>query len=145
MSSYSKQISFRWADLDPNFHVRHSVYYDCAAQHRMEILDELGLTIKTFQQQHFGPVLFREECVFRKEIKLDDTIHIYTKVAKMKSDASRWSIAHEFRNQENKLCATLTVDGAWMDTQLRKLVDPVPEIAIKALTSIPKSDDFILS
>lgn len=145
MTSFSKHLTFRWADLDPNFHVRHSVYYDCAAQHRMEILESLGLTLKTFQSQHFGPILFREECVFRKEIKLNDLITIHTKVAKMRADAARWSIEHEFRNKDNLLCATLTVDGAWMDTKLRKLVDPVPEIAINALKSIPKCEDFIES
>lgn len=145
MTSFSKHLTFRWADLDPNFHVRHSVYYDCAAQHRMEILESLGLTLKTFQSQHFGPILFREECVFRKEIKLNDSITIHTKVAKMRADAARWSIEHEFRNKDNLLCATLTVDGAWMDTKLRKLVDPVPEIAINALKSIPKCEDFIES
>lgn len=143
MALFSKQLSFRWADLDPNFHLRHSVYYDFAAQHRIEILENLGLTLKIFQTQHFGPVLFREECIFRKEIKLNDTIFIHTKVAKMRADASRWSIAHEFRNEENFLCAILTVDGAWMDTKLRKLVNPVPEIAMTALVAIPKSDDFI--
>ena len=145
MSSFSKQLSFRWADLDPNFHFRHSVYYDFAAQHRVEILNSLGLTMKAFQTQHFGPVLFREECIFRKEIKLNDSIFIHTKVAKMRADASRWSITHEFRNEEDQLCAALTVDGAWMDTKLRKLVNPVPEIAIQALASIPKSEDFIES
>jgi acyl-CoA thioester hydrolase len=145
MTSFSKQLSFRWADLDPNFHVRHSVYYDFAAQHRVEILESLGLTMKAFQTQHFGPILFREECVFRKEIKLGDSIILYTKVAKMRVDASRWSIAHEFRTDENQLCATLTVDGAWMDTKLRKLVDPVPQIAIDALAVFPKCDDFIES
>lgn len=145
MTSFSKHLTFRWADLDPNFHVRHSVYYDCAAQHRVEILESLGLTMKAFQKEHFGPVLFREECVFRKEIKLGDSIYIHTRVAKMRADASRWSISHEFRNEENLLCATLTVDGAWMDTKLRKLVDPVPEIAIQALASIPKCEDFMES
>jgi acyl-CoA thioester hydrolase len=30
----------------------------------------------------------------------------------------RWSIVHEFRN-ENQLCATITVDGAWMDLKLK--------------------------
>ncbi|MFL9829498.1 acyl-CoA thioesterase [Flavobacterium sp. ST-87] len=142
MTSFSKQLSFRWSDLDPNFHVRHSVYYDFAAQHRMEILESLGLTLQIFQKQHFGPVLFREECVFRKELKLGDAITLYTKVAKMKTDASRWSIAHEFRTEDNVLCATLTVDGAWMDTKLRKLVNPVPEIALNAMLSIPKCEDF---
>lgn len=145
MTSFSKPLSFRWADLDPNFHVRHSVYYDFAAQHRVEILESLGLTLKVFQTQHFGPVLFREECVFRKELKLGDAIILHTKVAKMRADASRWSIEHEFRTEENQLCATLTVDGAWMDTKLRKLVNPVPEIAIQALASIPKCEDFMES
>lgn len=145
MTSFSKQLSFRWADIDPNFHVRHSVYYDQAAQHRVEILESLGLTMKAFQTQHFGPILFREECIFRKEIKLSDTIFIHTKVAKMRADASRWTINHELKNEEGLLCATITVDGAWMDTKLRKLINPVPEIAIQALASIPKSDDFMES
>lgn len=145
MTSFNKHLTFRWADLDPNFHVRHSVYYDCAAQHRMEILDSLGLNLKVFQKMHFGPILFREECVFRKEIKQGDSVYIHTTIAKMRVDASRWSISHEFRTEDNLLCATLTVDGAWMDTKLRKLVDPVPEIAIQALMSIPKSEDFIES
>lgn len=145
MTSFSKQISFRWADLDPNFHVRHSVYYDFAAQHRVEILESLGLTMTVFQSQHFGPVLFREECIFKKELQLGDTILLYTKIAKMKADASRWSIEHEFKTAENQLCATLTVDGAWMDTKLRKLVNPVPEIAVQAMLRIPKSEDFIES
>ena len=72
MASFIKEISFRWSDLDPNFHVRHSAYYDFGAQHRIEILEELGLTLRVMQTQGFGPVLFREECVFRKELKLSD-------------------------------------------------------------------------
>jgi acyl-CoA thioester hydrolase len=64
MTSFSKQLSFRWSDLDPNFHVRHSAF---GAQHRIEI-QSLGLTMKVLQTGHFGPILFREECIFRKEI-----------------------------------------------------------------------------
>ena len=60
----------------------------------------------------------------------------------MKADASRWSIVHEFINDEDKVCATITVDGAWMDTQLRKIANPTPEMAVKALSSIPKSDNY---
>ena len=37
---FSKTISLRWADLDPNFHLRHSVYYDLGSQQRVEVLDE---------------------------------------------------------------------------------------------------------
>ena len=142
MTSFTKQISLRWSDLDPNFHVRHSAYYDFGAQHRIEILESLGLTMKVLQQQHFGPILFREECVFRKEIKLADKITMQTKVSQMRPDASRWSIVHEFINEEGKLCAVITVDGAWMDTKLRKIADPTPEIAVEAISRFPKSESF---
>ena len=142
MISFSKELSFRWSDLDPNFHVRHSAYYDFGAQHRKEILESLGLTMKVMQAQGCGPILFREECVFRKEIKLSDKIFMRTKTSKVNADASRWSIVHEFMNEDNKLCATITVDGAWMDLKLRKLASPTPAIAIEALSSMPKSDTF---
>ncbi|OCB78805.1 acyl-CoA thioesterase [Flavobacterium crassostreae] len=144
MLAFQKQLSFRWSDLDPNFHVRHSAYYDFGAQHRIEILEKLGLTMNVLQTNHFGPILFREECVFRKEIKLSDTIFIHTTVSKMKTDASRWSIVHQFKTAEDQLYATITVDGAWMDTKLRKIANPTPEIALQALRDFPKSDDFAL-
>jgi acyl-CoA thioester hydrolase len=65
MTSFSKELSFRWSDLDPNFHVRHSAYYDFA-QHRIEIL-ESWFNDERNANKGFGPILFREECVFRKK------------------------------------------------------------------------------
>jgi acyl-CoA thioester hydrolase len=141
MATFSKQLSFRWSDLDPNFHLRHSAYYDFGAQHRVEILAQLGLTIKIMQAQHIGPVLFREECVFKREINLSDLIIMQTKMAKMNADASRWSIVHELYREE-VLCAVITVDGAWMDTKLRKLASPTPQIVVNALSVFPKTTDF---
>lgn len=142
MATFSKQLSFRWSDLDPNFHLRHSAYYDFGAQHRVELLEQLGVTLRVMQTEYIGPILFREECVFRKEIKLSDVIVMKTKMAKMKADASRWSIIHQFY-KDDTLCATITVDGAWMDTKLRKLAAPTPQLVVDALNTFPKSDDFI--
>lgn len=141
MATFSKQLSFRWSDLDPNFHVRHSVYYDFGAQHRIEILEQLGLTLKLMQKENIGPILFREECVFRKEINLADLITMQTKMAKMNEDASRYSIVHEFY-RDDVLCALITVDGAWMDTKLRKLASPIPQFVADALNIFPKTTTF---
>lgn len=141
MATFSKQLSFRWSDLDPNFHLRHSAYYDFGAQHRVEILTELGLTIKAMQAEHIGPVLFREECVFKREIHLSDVIIMQTKIKNMNFDASRWSIVHELYREE-VLCAVITVEGAWMDTKLRKLANPTPQIVIDVLNVFPKTTDF---
>jgi len=137
MTSFSKIISIRWSDIDPNFHMRHSAYYDFGAQQRIEIIESLGLTLKLMQEQHFGPILFREECVFKKEIRLSDTITIHTRLAKRNDDASRWTIQHDFTSTDDKCCAILTVDGAWIDTRQRKLLSPMPKIVTDIFHSFP--------
>src|SRR6218665_2849122 len=145
MQIFTKEVSVRWADLDPNFHVRHSAYYDYGAQHRVEILEQLGMTMRIMQQEGFGPILFREECVFRKEIRQNTKVFISTKVGKIRLDASRWTLIHELKNDKDELLATITVDGAWMDTKLRKIANPTPQIAIDVMNLMPKSDDFTQS
>lgn len=144
MSKFTKTISIRWADIDANFHLRHSAYYDFAAQQRMEILEQAGLTMQIMQAQNFGPILLKEECIFKKEIRLSDIITINIKIAKMKADASRWTIQHELLSEENKCCALITVDGAWIDTKKRKLLSPIPAIITDALNAFPKAEGFIL-
>lgn len=144
MGIFTKEISIRWSDLDPNFHMRHSAYYDFGAQHRVEVLEQEGLTMRAMQENHIGPILFREECVFRKEIRLGNKITISTKIGKMKPDASRWTIVHELKNEKDELCAVISVDGAWMDTKLRKLATPTPQIVLDVMNGFPKTEDFIL-
>jgi acyl-CoA thioester hydrolase len=141
--NFSKILSIRWADIDANFHMRHSVYYDFGAQQRIEILMQLGLSMSAMQEQHFGPILFREECLFLREMKLTDTITVHATLLKAKPDASRWSIQHEFINQHGVRCALLTVDGAWMDTERRKLANPTPQIVVDAIHQFPKAAAFV--
>ena len=40
MEVYSKKLEVRWADLDPNFHVLHSKYYDFGAYCRLSFFNE---------------------------------------------------------------------------------------------------------
>lgn len=142
MAPFVKILSVRWADLDPNFHVRHSVYYDFGAQQRVEILEQSGLSLRIMQEQGFGPIIFREECLFKKEIRLADQLTINAKIARLNADASRWTIVHEIVNAQDLLCAVLTVEGAWLDTKLRKLANPTPQIVRDVLEAFPKAADF---
>jgi acyl-CoA thioester hydrolase len=64
-----------------------------------------------------------------------------TKMAKMNADGSRWTIVHELY-RDDVLCAVITVDGAWMDTKLRKLASPTPQIVVDALNIFPKTTNF---
>ena len=138
---YSKLVEIRWADLDPNFHVLHSKYYDFGAYVRMSYLTENGITTEALGKYNIGPIIFREECIFRREIKFKDAVKINLQLAKARNDVSRWTMKHEIILNDHTVAAQITVDGAWMDTQNRKLATP-PEAFIESFNSIPKSDDF---
>ena len=57
LNSYFKNIEIRWADLDPNFHVLHSKYYDFGAYCRMAFLTAHGVTVALMQQYQVGPII----------------------------------------------------------------------------------------
>jgi acyl-CoA thioester hydrolase len=138
---YSIPIELRWSDLDPNFHLRHSAFYDFGAWARIRYLEESGLSTGMMQELRFGPILFREECVFRKEIRLGDTVTINVQLLKAKQDFSRWTIQHQFIKNGDQLAAMLTVDGAWMNTELRKLA-ALPEQARPVFEGMPRAENF---
>lgn len=141
MTEFSRIIQLRWSDLDPNFHIRHSIYYDWGAFVRVEFLNEYGLTWQVMQQLKFGPILFREECVFRREIRSGDEIKMSLQLTRSKKDFSRWSIRHQITRADGNVCAVLTVDGAWMDLTKRKLSSP-PEKVNEVFTKMPKGEEF---
>lgn len=141
MNEFYCPVQIRWSDLDPNFHLRHSVYYDWGAFCRMEFLNAAGLTPAAMQTLGIGPVLFREEAVFRREILMGDEVKIYLDVIKGRKDYSRWSIQHRIVKAGNLLCATLTVDGAWIGIKERKLVTP-PDKVHHVFEQMPKGEGF---
>src|SRR5687767_6999204 len=112
MEKFKKEVQVRWSDLDPNFHLRHSVYYDWGAFCRIEYLNDNGLTAEIMQSLNFGPILFREECIFKREIRSGDEIVIDLSVLWCKKDFSRWSFRHQVVKNGDTLCAILTVEGA---------------------------------
>jgi len=141
MNEFVKSIEVRWADLDPNFHVRHSVYYDWGAYSRICFFQALGVTTGILLEHSVGPILFREECIFKKEIHFSDKLHIDLQLIKSREDYSRWSIRHSIYKNTDTLAAIITVDGAWIDTHKRKLAVP-PAIVLKMIAEMPKSPDF---
>ena len=141
MTEYIKKLEIRWADLDPNFHVLHSKYYDFGAYSRMSFFTENGITVPLMQEHHIGPIIFREECFFKKEIKFGDEITINLAMDKVSKDYRKWTLHHEIWKNGDTLAAFITLDGSWMDTTLRKLIVP-PAAFIQAFDAIPKTKDF---
>jgi len=141
MDSYIRQVDIRWSDLDPNFHIRHSAYYDFGAFIRMSFFTEFGLDEKVLLQNHLGPVLFREECVFKREIHFGDQVTINLQLAKASHTYSRWSIRHEIVKAPGIVAAIINVDGAWMDTQRRRLTVP-SNLVTGTFDALPRAAGF---
>jgi len=141
MTEYIKKVEIRWADLDPNFHVLHSKYYDFGAYSRMSFFTEYGITVPLMQEHHIGPIIFREECLFKREIKFGDDISINLMMDKVSRDYRKWTLQHEIWKNGDTLAAFITLDGSWMDTAKRKLTVP-PTVFISTFDAIPKTKDF---
>jgi acyl-CoA thioester hydrolase len=140
---YTKQVETRWSDLDPNYHLKHSSYYDFGAYCRICFLYDNGITDKLMREHEIGPILFREECFFKKEIIFGDKVTINLKLRSVSKDSRKFSMLHEiFKN--DMLAATLNIDAAWMSTKLRKVITP-PEIIIRSLDVLDKTEDFVFT
>jgi len=141
MSTFTVKAEIRWSDIDPNFHVLHSKYYDYCANARLLILAQYGITMQVLQEERIGPILFREEAVFKRELKFGDDIEIRIKLLKANDDFSRWSFSNEIWKNGDTLAAVVTVDGAWLDTVKRKLAIP-PGKFQEAFAAMPRAENF---
>lgn len=81
------------------------------------------------EEQHFAPILLREECIFFREIKYTDVVFIHLKIKDVNNDGSKWTLVHEFVDDRRKKKAQLTVEIAWFDIKNRKIAKPLPEAA----------------
>ncbi len=141
METFFRSIDIRWSDLDPNFHVLHSKYYDFGAYARISFLTENGLSMPELMKHGIGPILFREECVFRRELRFGDPVFVDLSLKKITGDYSRWTMEHRLWKNSETLAAVITVDGAWLNTTTRKLAG-LPAEFHALFNEAPKTDDF---
>lgn len=141
--AYLQKAEIRWSDLDPNFHLRHSVYYDFGAYCRIAFLYDNGITAAVMAEHEIGPILFREECFFKREIKFGDAVTVSLKLKAVSKDFRKFSMLHEIYKNGDELSALLTIDAAWMHTRHRKIVAP-PEIVQRTIDVMEKTEDFTI-
>ena len=131
-----------WSQIDANQHLRHSAYADFAAQARVNMLEKCGFSASKLFELKIGPVLFREELFYLREVALNDHIKVTCEILKSRVDASRWTIRHEIYRSDGVKAAVIVAEGAWIDTVKRKLV-ALPEEMSTLFLSLPRSVDFV--
>ena len=132
-----------WSQIDSNNHLRHSAYADFGAQARLEILSSLGFDSKLLEKLKIGPILFREELIYMREVSPNDTIKVTCEMSHCRKDGSRWSFQQAIYRGDGIQAAQINVQGAWIDIEKRKLTGLPAEWAEKFM-HIPKTKDFIL-
>jgi len=137
------EVNFKtkWSDFDPNRHMRHTAYNDYAAEVRVRFFQEHGLSINEFAKLNIGPILFKEETSFYKEIHIGENINVHMELEGVSKGIERWRFTHQIFNQEGKLSAEIKVYGAWIDLLKRKLTAP-PADFVKIFEDLPKTSNF---
>lgn len=131
-----------WSQIDANMHLRHSAYGDFATQARLRMLNELGFDYHVLLAEKLGPVLFREELIYLREVGINETLKVTCALSKMKRDGSRWSFTQNIYRGDGVKAAIVNTDGAWIDTEKRKLT-VLPEKMFGKFSFIPKTETFI--
>ena len=123
--------------VDANRHLRHSAYADFAAQTRIELLKLMGFDQDVLKSLNVGPILFREELIYKREINLSERIQVTCLLSSWNPERGFWSFRQEILKADGALAAIVNVDGAWLDLQARKLT-ALPTILNEAFAQIPR-------
>ena len=133
----------RWADFDPNNHMRHSAYNDYAAESRVRLFKKFGLSMKEFNKLNIGPILFEENTKFIREISIGDDITVEVLLKGVSDKGERFKFRHIIYRGDGKMAAEIEVFGAWLDLSLRKLTSP-PDIILDLANQMTRTEDFEL-
>lgn len=128
--------------MDPNKHLRHTAYNDYAAQVRVNFFSEFDMSISNLLDQNIGPVIFREDTHFLKEVGLNESIKVDCCLAAMSRDAKKWHFFHQIFNDNRLIAATIKVEGAWLDLKKRRLASPPAKIGDIMTKEMPRTKDF---
>jgi acyl-CoA thioester hydrolase len=138
---YVRTFQVIWADLDPNAHMRHSAYADYGAQARIGFLAEHGFGLKEFHQLKLGPILFREDLRYLREVRAHDKISVTCEAVGISPNRKHWRIRHRIFREDGELACTIDCQGAWFDLTARKVV-PAPAALAKVMEQMPRSEDY---
>lgn len=138
---FQEHFVVRWSDLDGNRHVRNTLFSELATHTRFRLLETHGFTQARFEALRFGPVMFREEIRYRRELVFGDEVTVDVRFAGLSADGSQWRVYQEVTRADGKQSALLTIDGAWIDLDSRRLVAPPAEL-LELVASLPRTEDF---
>jgi acyl-CoA thioester hydrolase len=140
-SDRPQRFAVGWGDLDGNNHMGNTAILDRAADTRFQYFALNGFPGERFAAERIGPVILRDELVYRKELRLLDQFTVDHKVVGLSSDGVRFAIENTFRDVHDEVTAIVTSEGLWFDLDERKPRSPPPELdAVQR--RMPRAEQF---
>ncbi len=140
-SAFEITVEIRWDDLDANRHVRNTAFSEYASNARFHLLVAHGFDQERLERLRFGPVIMREDILYRRELFFGDVVTVRVHAAGLSADGSHWRVYQEVFRPDGKDAATLTIQGGWIHLDQRTLVAP-PEELVAVLLSLPRTASF---
>ena len=139
--SYRKTLRADWSDMDYNSHMKNTAYLDKSANMRMMFFADHDFPMKEFVRNNIGPVIIKDEIKYFREVNLMDELDVCLAIKGLARDGSRWIMRNDFFSSSDKLIASVSSLGGWLDLSARKLVAAPPKLRA-AIESLSKTQDF---
>jgi acyl-CoA thioester hydrolase len=119
-----------------------TAYLDRASDARALYLANSGFPAARFVTERMGPVVIRDELVYRKELRLHDEFVVDLLAAGLSVDGTRFRLENNFRNASNESVATVTSDGVWFDLDARR-PRPPPKDLDAVMRQTPRGPTYV--
>lgn len=128
MEKFTVEFEVKWADVDPNMHLRHTVFLDFADQARIRFFNTHGLTFNDLVKRRVGPIIFATQSKFIAEVLLSEKVFIDCNLLDLSVDGKKWKIKHHLYKEDGRVAAEMEYTGAWLDLDRRKVAAPPTEV-----------------
>jgi acyl-CoA thioester hydrolase len=135
------RIRSRWGEIDSNGHMRNVAYLDISSNSRMEFFNANGYTLTEFFGAGLGPVVLKDEIEYKREVRLAENLTVTNELAGISEDKTRFIFRNQFIKENGKVACKISSLVAFFDLATRKMISP-PENLMKAILSLPRSEDF---
>lgn len=138
---FERMLYAGWGDMDFNGHMRNTAFLDRSADVRMMYFAENGFSMREFERRRVGPVIFRDELEYFRELRLLEPVRVTLVMEGLSEDCGKFRMRNEFFRADGELAARVTSSGAWLDLEKRRLTAP-PEDLARVLAQLERAAEF---
>lgn len=139
--TFATSLRAGWGHMDFNAHMANTAYLDVSADVRFLYFESQGFSAADFGRERIGPVVMKDEIIYRAEIRLQEEFQVTLELAGISDDGSRFRLRNTFVRDDGRTSAVVTTDAGWLDLEKRRLTAP-PSALLHGLRKLVRTDDF---